>query len=335
MNKPWKHLSVDPRGEICWVTINRPHDRNSINSELMAELIRMLEQVEQTPARAVVFTGAGDTYFIGGADGIEMMQCNGEQARAFSSRIQDLFLRMEASPLILVAAINGLCFGGGYEFSMACDLRVASKMARIGLPEVKVGLIPGGGGTQRLPRLVGFGRAMEMILSGKLYKGTEAAQMGLIHLAVEPEALAAGVEELLKPVLRQPQYALSLAKRAVLASRSGSMEQGYREESEQFSHCFEHRFFPDLMVQQLREGSLETTADSSEVVKRRRKMKVLGIAGSLRPKSNTLQYVEKALEVFNDAGLETTLISLKGKRDQAMQRLLRLRKERVLHHQRG
>ena len=267
MNEQWKHLIINPRGEVCRVTINRPHDRNSINSVLMNELIRMLDQVEQTPARAVVFTGAGDTYFIGGADGIEMMQCDEEGARAFSTRIQDLFLRMEASPLILVAAINGLCFGGGYEFSMACDLRVASENARIGLPEVKVGLIPGGGGTQRLPRLVGFGRAMEMILSGRLYKGTEAAQMGLVHLAVKPEGLAAGVEDILKPVLRQPRYALSLAKRAVLASRSGTLEQGLREESNQFSHCFEHRFFPDLMAQQLREGTLETTADVAEFLK--------------------------------------------------------------------
>ncbi len=153
MNEQWKHLIINPRGDVCRVTINRPHDRNSINSVLMNELIRMLDQVEQTPARAVVFTGAGDTYFIGGADGIEMMQCDEEGARAFSTRIQDLFLRMEASPLILVAAINGLCFGGGYEFSMACDLRVASENARIGLPEVKVGLIPGGGGPNVFPDL--------------------------------------------------------------------------------------------------------------------------------------------------------------------------------------
>ncbi len=106
-----------------------------------------------------------------------------------------------------------------------------------------------------------------MILSGRLYKGTEAAQMGLVHLAVKPEGLAAGVEDILKPVLRQPRYALSLAKRAVLASRSGTLEQGLREESNQFSQCFEHRFFPDLMAQQLRQGTLETTADVAEFLK--------------------------------------------------------------------
>ena len=263
MNESYRHLIVKPEGETCWVTINRPHDRNSLNSELMTELTRLLEKLEQGSIRAVVFTGAGDTYFIGGADGIEMMQCNGEEAGHFSTRIQGVFLRMEASPLILVAAINGLCFGGGYEFALACDLRVATEDARIGLPEVKVGLIPGGGGTQRLPRLVGFGRAMEMILSGRLYKGSEAARMGLVNLAVQPGGLEAGIEKLLKPILRQPQYALSLAKRAVHAAKKESLEQGLKTESDQFSRCFDHEFFPGLMIKQLKEGTLETTADVS------------------------------------------------------------------------
>jgi len=270
MDLEFKHLIVQTEGEVCRVTINRPQDRNAINSELMDDMIRMLDKMEQTSIRAVVFTGAGDTHFIGGADGIEMMQCDREEAKVFSTRIQDLFLRMEASPLILVAAINGLCFGGGFEFAMACDLRVATENARIGLPEVKVGLIPGGGGTQRLPRLVGFGRAMEMILSGSLYKGMKAAEMGLVHVAVDPGELAAGVDELLKTILRQPQYALSLAKQAVHASR-GSLEEGFKAESEHFSHCFDHPFFPDLMRKQLREGVLQTSADTAALTGEKKK----------------------------------------------------------------
>jgi len=266
MSKNYTRILTTSEGDVCRATINRPGDRNSIDSVLMEELVDLLESVENSEARAIIFSGAGDTYFIGGADGIEMMQCSPEEARAFSSRIQGLFDRMEASPLILVAAINGLCFGGGYEFSLACDLRVAHEDARIGLPEVKVGLIPGGGGTQRLPRLVGSGRAMEMILSGRLYKGAEAVPMGLVHRAVKPGELAAGVEKLLSPILRQPQYALSLAKRAVHASGSQSLEEGLKAESEQFSHCFDHAFFPDLMRQQLGEGVLETTADTSALL---------------------------------------------------------------------
>jgi enoyl-CoA hydratase/carnithine racemase len=268
MAERFKYLLLDDRSETVHVTINRPQDRNSINSCLMAEIVSLLDQVEKTSARALVFSGAGETYFIGGADGVEMMQLSPNEARAFSKRIQALFNRIEASPLITVAAINGLCFGGGYEFALACDFRVASETARIGLPEVKVGLIPGGGGTQRLPMLVGMGKAIEMILSGRLYKGTEAAEMGLVHLTVSPGRLDAGVRQVLDPVLKQPQYALSLAKHAVYASRSQCLPDGLAVESEQFSRCFEGDFFLDLMQRQLADGSLATSEDVARTARK-------------------------------------------------------------------
>ncbi|MBI4776788.1 MAG: enoyl-CoA hydratase/isomerase family protein [Deltaproteobacteria bacterium] len=258
-------MVVSPEDAICRVTISRPRDRNSIHSELMIELHDFMDEVEKTSIRAVVFSGAGETHFIGGADGVEMMQLQPQEAFRFSRRIQALFNRMESSPLVLVAAIDGLCFGGGFEFAMACDLRVASLRSRIGLPEVKVGLIPGGGGTQRLSRLVGFGRALEMILSGRLYKGDEAAALGLVHLVVDHDELDEGVRILLEPVLRQPQFALSLAKRAVYAARTGSVEAGLGLESEQFSHCFEQDFFRNLMREQLKSGALTTSADISHL----------------------------------------------------------------------
>jgi enoyl-CoA hydratase len=254
-------LLMDPRGDICRVTINRAEDRNSIDTALMKELERTLRALEKTPARALLFTGAGQTHFIGGADGVEMMRCGPAAARAFSRRIQRLFSRMEDSPLILVAAINGLCFGGGFEFAMACDFRVASEEARIGLPEVKVGIIPGGGGTQRLPRLVGTGRAMEMILSGKLYTGREAHDLGLVHSVVPGDRLLDEAEKLLRPVLRNPQHALSSAKRAVMASSRKTPAEGLRAESDAFGQCFSHDTFRQLMRKQLIEGSLKTTAD--------------------------------------------------------------------------
>ena len=268
MASEYSYLKTEREDEILWVTIDRVEDRNSINSPLMAEVADLLERAEQTDARAVVFSGAGDSYFIGGADGIEMMRLAPEQARLFSRRIQEMFNRMESSPLITVAAIDGLCFGGGYEFAMGCDLRVATEKSRIGLPEVKVGLIPGGGGTQRLPRLVGLGRAIHMILSGKLYGGREAEAMGLVHLTVESDQLRDGVKQLLKPILSRPQYALTLAKRAVYASQQGSIADGLAAESEQFSHCLEQNFFPDLMRKQLANGSLTTTEDVSDFMKK-------------------------------------------------------------------
>ena len=259
MEKRYSRIRVDHRGDICWVTIDRPGDRNSIDTGLMRELGQILSATEKTGARAMVFTGAGRTYFIGGADGVEMMQCGPKEARAFSTRIQRLFSRMEASPLILVAAINGLCFGGGFEFAMACDLRVASEEARLGLPEVKVGIIPGGGGTQRLPRLVGIGRAMEMILTGRLCKAREAFESGLIHSVASPDQLFKEAERLLDPIFRNPQHALSQAKRAVRTSLQGPLADGLRAESEAFSQCFSNDYFAELMRKQLSEGVLKTT----------------------------------------------------------------------------
>ncbi len=259
MVKEYSRILVQSKGELCWVKINRPNDRNSIDSILMQELQQMLKRAEGTETRAIIFTGMGDTYFIGGADGIEMMQCSPQKALAFSARIQKLFNRMETSPLILVAAINGLCFGGGFEFAMACDLRVASEQSSIGLPEVKVGIIPGGGGTQRLPQLVGMGQAMQMILSGKLYKGREAFEWGLVNAVFPRDQLYSEAEKILEPILRNPHHALAQAKRAVRASSRGSLSDGLKAEREAFRRCFCHDYFVKLMFKQLKEGVLKTT----------------------------------------------------------------------------
>lgn len=262
MDNDYRWLKIDRGGEIWRVVIDRTGDRNSIHTPLMAELDQALGQAESDGARAVIFTGQGREYFIGGADGIEMMQCTPAQAQGFSLRIQALFNRMEASPLILVAAIGGLCFGGGFEFAMACDLRVASHSARIGLPEVKVGIIPGGGGTQRLPRLVGMGLATEMILSGKLYPGQEAAEMGLVNRAVGDADLLEGAEKLLAPILRQPQYALAHAKAALKGGTA--LAPGLAREATEFGRCFGQGYFVELMREQLKSGLLVTTAELPE-----------------------------------------------------------------------
>jgi enoyl-CoA hydratase len=257
-------LQVEYRGEICWLTVNRVEDRNSINTALMEELDRALTEAEGIPARAVVITGAGETYFIGGADGVEMMQCDPNQAAAFSRRIQKLFNRMEASPLLLAAAINGLCFGGGYELALACDFRIAADRARIGLPEVKVGLIPGGGGTQRLPRVVGMGRALEIILSGRLYPAKEALGLNLIHALASADHLLEATANFLAPLLKNPSYALTQAKKAVRASQEASLSEGLRVETDAFQRCFDHPYFVERMCRQIKTGVLPTTASLPE-----------------------------------------------------------------------
>ncbi len=257
----YSRLIIDRDGDFLNVCINRPGDRNSIDSILIDELVQMLEATETSNVRTVIFRGSGDTYFIGGADGIEMMQCDPKSGRAFSKKIQALFNRMETSPLILVAAINGLCFGGGFEFALACDFRIAAESARIGLPEVKVGLIPGGGGTQRLPRLVGTGKAMQMILSGKLFPAEQACAQGIVHLCVPDVGLERQCHEFMKPILKNPQYALSQAKLSVKAAQNNAFTEGLQKENKAFQHCFEHNFFIDLMCRQMEEGVLETTVE--------------------------------------------------------------------------
>lgn len=260
MAEKYKNLIVENKGEICFVTFHRPGDRNSLDSRTMDEIDAVIDDLDTSKTRAVIFTGGGNDYFIGGADGIVMMQCTSDEVGVFAAKLQKLLNKIEESPFITVAAINGFCFGGGYEFALACDLRIASTKARIGLPEVKVGLIPGGGGTQRLPRLLGIGKAMEMILSGRLYKGEEAMQQGLVHQVVSPETLLSDTEKYLQErILGNPQYALLLAKKAVYASREGSFAEGLKAENDEFKKCLKHDYFVKLMCKQIKEGILKTT----------------------------------------------------------------------------
>ncbi|MBI5583570.1 MAG: enoyl-CoA hydratase/isomerase family protein [Deltaproteobacteria bacterium] len=259
MSKVYALNRIDIQGDICWVSINRPGDRNSINTALMEEMEQLLAETEKTAVRAIVFTGAGDSYFIGGADGVEMMQYDAEGALAFSAHIQRLFNRMEESPLILVAAINGLCYGGGYEFALACDYRIASETARLGLPEVRVGIIPGGGGTQRLPRLVGKGRALEIILRGRLYDAQEARELGLVNQVAPAAELPAEAAKFLKSIFKNPQYALAHAKKAVQAAQNLDCADGLQVEREQFKECFKEDFFVNEICSQIKAGRMKTT----------------------------------------------------------------------------
>ena len=252
---------VDQRDDIAWVTINRPGDRNSINTPLMNEIDKVLTEIEAGPTRAVIFTGAGDEFFSGGADAVEMMRYGPEGARDFSERIQNLFNRFEASPLILVAAINGLSYGGGFEFALACDFRIMADTARVGLPEVRVGIIPGGGGTQRLTRLVGQGVALEMILTGRLYSAKAALAMCLVHRVVPKAELAPTATDFLKPVLRNPQYALSRAKTAVRSAHELNWAEGLATERNEFKECFAEDFFVSEIFSQIQSGQMPTTED--------------------------------------------------------------------------
>jgi len=256
------NLAISQAQDALWVTINRPGDRNSLDSETIAQLQAQLEVAEASGVRAIVYQGSGEKYFIGGADGVEMYRLCPDEARGFSVRIQRLFNRMERSPLLLIAAIDGLCFGGGLEFALACDLRVASDGSRLGLPEVKLGIIPGGGGTQRLPRVVGFGRAVEMILCGRLHPAHDALEMGLVHAVVPATQLVNWAAEMVARVNAIPAFAFAAAKRAVYGSRSLPLKAGLGLEADRFAECFAENYFADRVREQLADGRLQSTRET-------------------------------------------------------------------------
>mgnify|MGYP001066235519 CR=1 FL=1 len=254
-----RRLVVRTSDRVDWVTIHRPGDRNALDSETLTELSLHLKNADTRGTRVIIYEGAGAEYFIGGADGVEMYQFSVEQAHTFSGRIQALFRSMEASSMLLISAIDGLCFGGGLEFALACDLRIATDRSRMGLPETKLGIVPGGGGTQRLPRVIGAGRATEMILTGRLVTAREALDAGLIHRVVPASGLRSEAGTWAERGLRIPVHAFEAAKRLTQAARELPLEQGLNLEARSFAHCFEDSFFADRVREQLADGRLKST----------------------------------------------------------------------------
>lgn len=259
MVKQWESLVVRESRGVSWVTIHRIEDRNSLDSATLSELSAHLEASEAAGQRAVIYRGAGETHFVGGADGVEMFELSPDGARAFSERIQAVFSRMEASPLFLLAAIRGLCFGGGLEFALACDVRIATEDARLGLPEVRLGILPGGGGTQRLPRAIGMARAAEMILAGRLVDASAAKAMGLVSDVVPVASLESAAAAWAERIVAVPAHAFAAAKQTLHAANELPLQEGLRVETERFGDCFRHADFARHVREQLADGRLRTT----------------------------------------------------------------------------
>lgn len=231
-------------GPVAVWTLNRPQQLNALNGALIAELGRMVEAVQdREEVRCVILTGSGEKAFVAGADIKEFADFNGAEGRALAERGQrTLFDAIALSRTPFLAAIGGFALGGGLELALACHIRIASDTARMGLPEVTLGLIPGYGGTQRLARIVGSGRAMEMILSARMVKADEALSMGLVSQVVErPELLDHALDMAARLTANSPN-AQAAAIRAVQSS--GSAE-GFEVEIDQFGRCFEHPDFKE------------------------------------------------------------------------------------------
>lgn len=231
-------ILMEREGRVAILTINRPEKLNALNEQVRADLLAALADVEQDDGvGVVVITGAGEKSFIAGADIGEFAgRTPFDQREAMRSpRIFDV---MGSFPKPVIAMINGFCLGGGCELASSCDIRIASEKARFGQPEINLGLIPGGGGTQRLPRLIGLGQTMRLVLTGDIIGAAEAKEIHLVEMVVPHEELRAKTLELAGKIASKSPLTLRVAKEAVRASWKLPIEEGIAYERDLFCLCF-------------------------------------------------------------------------------------------------
>lgn len=231
-------LLLEKADGVVTVTINRPDKRNALNATVRRELIQALDRLrDDDAARVVVLTGAGARAFVAGADVREFAdRTPAEQRAAMEGR--RVFDEVAAFPRPIIAMVNGFALGAGCELALACDLRIAGRSARFGQPEIRLGLFPGGGATQRLPRLVGPGRAMRMILTGELVDAEEAERIGLADLVVDDAELHKRTNALAQQIASYSPVALRLAKEALHAAYEMPLSAGIQHERELFLAAF-------------------------------------------------------------------------------------------------
>ncbi|MDO4287835.1 MAG: enoyl-CoA hydratase-related protein [Eubacterium sp.] len=221
------------------ITINRPKALNALNSETLQELKELATEIEgRKDVRVVIVTGSGEKSFVAGADISEMVNGTPMEGRAMCLLAHEAFAKLENMPQVTIAAVNGYALGGGCELSMACDIRIASEKARFAQPEVNLGILPGFGGTQRLPRLVGKGRAKELIFTTDQIDAQEAYRIGLVNKVVPAEELMDACKAMAEKIMSKASYAVSLAKSAINTGMDTDLASGCRFESDLFGVAF-------------------------------------------------------------------------------------------------
>ena len=233
-----KNITVEKKNQIGIVTVNRPKELNSMNSETRKELALAFEELElDDNINVSVLTGSPGKAFIAGADIKEFskMKIRDRKTMKEDWRVTDV---IADSRKPVIAMINGFCLGGGLEIAMACDLRTASNNSKLGQPEINIGIIPGAGGTQRLTRLVGEGRSMELILTGNMISAAKAESWGLVNLVTDEDTLEEKTMEIATLIAEKSPFAAERAKKSVKLASNTTMKKGLKKEQELFVECF-------------------------------------------------------------------------------------------------
>ncbi len=228
----FENIIFESDGPLATLVINRPEKMNAVNNATAEEIDGALDKVyKNSELRVLILTGAGEKAFVAGADIHELAKRDTLLGRSESRRRQEIYTRIEQLEIPSIAAINGWALGTGLELAMACTIRLASERAKLGQPEVKLGIIPGAGGTQRLSKLVGMGRAMEMVLTGDPVDAQRAYEMGLVNSVVASDELMTAARSLAKTLTARPKMAVQYGKEAVLRFAEGSLAEGLAHES--------------------------------------------------------------------------------------------------------
>src|SRR5689334_4368918 len=234
----FENLLVEKKNAIAYVTVNRPKVLNALNMATMEELRSAFHDIKKDAAiRVVIFTGSGEKAFIAGADIAELSKHNAVSGKEYTHKGQSVLNLIENLGKPVIACINGFALGGGCEIAMACTMRLASTNAKIGQPEVKLGIIPGYGGTQRLPRLVGKGIAMQMVLAGEMISAEEAHRIGLVNEVVAPAELIPRAEAIAQKIIANAPLAVQWAMEAVNKGMEMPLAEGLFLEATLFGLC--------------------------------------------------------------------------------------------------
>ena len=293
-------IKYSEENEIGIITISRPKALNALNSQVLDELSRALDDIDTSKVSAIIITGEGEKSFVAGADIQEMSSLTKKQAEAFSTKGNDVFRKIETFELPVIAAVNGFALGGGCEIALSCDIRVASDNAIFGQPEVGLGITPGFGGTQRLARIVGIGMAKQMIFTGQNIKADEALRIGLVNAVYPLAELLNEAKKLAFTISKNSKNALKLCKKAINEGLQVDIDSAIKIEEKYFGECFENPEQKERMMQflergkKIKEKKKQNNLSSAEKEEDKKKEELPKPTGELVPtdKFKNMQYLK-------------------------------------------